>query len=131
MKVRIRYDRRVDAWTVEYEGVALRTNADVEEWRHLLVSQLEEKWRGSRAFLLVDLSSFSVEAQVSAEYRAVAKHVMDEYALGVVLYGTPGARTMAQIRLTSIMNRFGRVYPNRAGAIRVLSRMREPDSAAR
>jgi hypothetical protein len=57
---------------------------------------------------------------------------MTEYALGVVSYGNPGTRTMAQIRLTSIMNRCsGKVYPDRAAAIRVLTQMREPHGAAR
>jgi hypothetical protein len=125
MRVTLRYDRSVDAWTIGHEGVRLASVDDVAEWRSQLLVQLEKKLRGKKSWILVDMVGFDLEPAMAPDYGAVAKAVVGTYALGIIRYGNPTGSTRAQVRLEAVIHNVpANVYADRAAAVAVLKRLR-------
>jgi hypothetical protein len=67
MKLRLSYDRAVDAWVLSHEEVHIASDEDMASWRTQLLS-LPSRWAGRREYLLIDVRGFHVEPAFGPAY---------------------------------------------------------------
>jgi hypothetical protein len=87
MQMDIVYGADVEAWTVTFHGVELRTSTDIALWRRALDALLESNLNKQRAYLLLDMADFALRAELTEEYQKAAKSIKNKYAFGMVPYG--------------------------------------------
>lgn len=130
MKITLKYDRELDAWTVEHQEARIRTRDDIAEWKRQLVAELK-KLKGKKAWLLIDAAGFQLDSAVAAEYGAIAREVAEKYAHGVLRYGKADGWTAAQVRLQAVIQRFpANFFQDREAAVEALRRLKSQPVAA-
>ncbi|HZS37202.1 MAG TPA: hypothetical protein VFF06_10260 [Polyangia bacterium] len=87
MQMDIVYGADVNAWTITFREVELRTSTDVALWQRALDGLLESNLHRQRAYLLLDMGDFVLNRKLADEYQKAAKTIKNKYAFGMVPYG--------------------------------------------
>lgn len=130
MRLTFTYDPSIDAWTVMSEGIELRTLEDLLRWKGLF-AEGAKKLGGKKAYLLVDISGFTLDPALATEYGKAAREIRSRYALGLIRYGSHDKMTEASVYLQAILNRFpANIFPDREVALQALEKIRKLPAAS-
>ncbi len=111
-------------WTIRHDDVRLADSTAIDEWRTLLLDELQSKVGSQRVPLLIDLSGFSLDPALAPAYGPVAKKVVSEYATVAVRYGPEGTLTSASLRTAAIKQGFAsNICDSRETAVELLGRL--------
>ncbi|HYB50091.1 MAG TPA: acyl CoA:acetate/3-ketoacid CoA transferase [Burkholderiaceae bacterium] len=106
LEERLTYDPEGNVFFVNFEGLAVRTQADIERIR----ATVEEKLRpiGHKVFAIVNYDRFSILPELTDEYIAMVKGLMERHYLDVTRYTT---NTFLRLKLGEALTR-GHIAPH-------------------
>jgi len=83
---RLSYDPVKNQFFVNFEGLAIRSHADIEKIQAIIRDRLEPL--GKRVFAIVNYDNFSITPELMQEYMNMVSTVVQRYYLGVTRYTT-------------------------------------------
>src|SRR6267378_4359926 len=83
---RLNYDPSQNIFFLNFEGMVIRTKADVEQVRRAVESRLEPL--GHKVAAIVNYDNFSITPEMLDEYAAMVRTVVERYYLDVTRYTT-------------------------------------------
>ncbi|HMV62932.1 MAG TPA: acyl CoA:acetate/3-ketoacid CoA transferase [Zoogloea sp.] len=84
MKDRLSYDAENNLFFVNFEGLAVRTEADIERIRATVEHQLAPI--GHKVFAIVNYDRFHIEPELTDDYVGMVKGLMDRHYIDVTRY---------------------------------------------
>jgi hypothetical protein len=126
MRLKMRFDKDVDAWMLSHEDCTITTKEQVEEWKALLQAEFAKVTKHP-AYLLVDLAGFDLDPSMAERYGdAVKKLSYSGQWAAVVRYQTDAQNfTNTTIRLQAVKNRFpSNIFPSREAALAALEEIK-------
>jgi len=86
LEKRLNYDPSQNIFFLNFEGMVIRTKADVEQVRRAVESRLEPL--GHKVAAIVNYDNFSITPEMLDEYAAMVRTVVERYYLDVTRYTT-------------------------------------------
>jgi propionate CoA-transferase len=83
---RLSYDRSKNIFFLNFEGMVVRTKADIEHVREAVVSRLEPI--GRKVAAVVNYDNFSISPELLDDYVAMVRSIVERYYLNVTRYTT-------------------------------------------
>ena len=83
---RLTYDPAKNLFFVNFEGLAVRSQADIERLRVAVSDQLEPL--GKKVFAIVNYDNFSITPELLQEYMDMVRDLVQRYYVGVTRYTT-------------------------------------------
>ena len=83
---RLTYDPVKNLFFVNFEGLAVRSQADIERLRAAVSNQLEPL--GKKVFAIVNYDNFSITPELLQEYMDMVRDLVQRYYVGVTRYTT-------------------------------------------
>jgi hypothetical protein len=118
------YERELDVWEVQHDGVELHAWSELLLWRSRVREELE-RHDAHEIYLLIDMNGMSLDPKIASMFGAVAVEAAGNQSLGVVRYGHPEGPQVADLRARPLRNRFPAApFANREAAIEALQQVR-------
>jgi hypothetical protein len=102
MRVEVEYDSAANVCTIRHESVDIQSEADVQEWRSMVLGELAKVIpKDRKAWILVDFEGFNVGPDVVDRYGEVAMEVR-AYARQVIRYNCGNLLTKVSVRSKAV-----------------------------
>lgn len=128
MKVTVEYDSGSNVGTIRHEGIDIRSEADVQKWRTMVLDELDRAIpKGRKAWLLVDFHGFAIGPDMVDRYGEVAIEVR-AYAQEVIRYNCENLLTSVSVRSKAASHGYrSRICKDRKEALQLVDRLKAAD----
>ena len=120
MRVNMSYDKPGNAWIIRCEHAILRTPGDVDEWKALVVAEVDK----AAGPWLLELDGLEVDMSVKDAYSRLLRELDQRYPPGLVPYGRGRGFTNTVLMLDGLRRPSRTIYPDRASAVAALTQGR-------
>ena len=130
MRVWVEYDPASNICTIKHEEVNMQSEADIQEWRRLVLGALSKAIpEGRKAWILVDFNSFDIGQDIISRYGEVAMEVR-AYAKQVIRYNCDNILTNVSVRSKAVTHGYrSNICKDREEALMLLDKLKEEDRA--
>ena len=128
MKVSVEYESASNIGTIRHEGVDIQSEADVQNWRGMVLGELARAIpKGQKAWLLVDFNGFNVSKDMVERYGEVAMEVR-AYAREVIRYNCNNLLTSISVRSKAASHGYrSHICQNRQEALKLVEELKAGD----
>ena len=128
MKVSVEYDSASNIGTISHEGVDIQSEADIQEWRRMVLAELDRTIpKGRKAWILVDFNGFNIGPDVIDRYGEVAMEVR-AYAKQVIRYNCKKLLTTVSVRSKAASHGYrSNICQDRKEALKLVDELKARD----
>ena len=125
MRVQVEYDSATNVCTIRHEGVDIQSEADVQEWRRMVLGELAKVIpKGRKAWILVDFDSFNIGPDMVDRYGEVAMEVR-AYAQQVIRYNCGNLLTKVSVRSKAVSHGYrSNICQDRKEALKLVDELK-------